>query len=211
MTRLSLLPSARALRMTKIKRLGACCLLASVLSACAGLQPPAPPVEVGGTSPAAAQTYRGRFAVRYEHNGENKNAYGNFLWQQNGDTVTLQLINPLGQTQAIVHSAPRAATLELPGRAPVTGPHLEDVMRNTLGFEFPVSGLRYWLQLQAAPDSRGEFQRDPQTGRPAQLRQDGWTIDYQSYFAGTPTRVKRINISRQLDGEPLEVRLVIDE
>ncbi|MDE2609248.1 MAG: outer membrane lipoprotein LolB [Burkholderiales bacterium] len=181
--------------------------IACVLPGCASLQPP-PAANIAASS--AVQDYDGRFAVRYEQNGEIKNAYGNFTWRQQGDAVTLQLLNPLGQTQAIVYSTPGAAKLELPDRAPLTGPRLEQVMHDALGFALPVAGLRYWLQLEAAPDSRSSLTRDPQTGRITQLQQDGWTIDYLSYTGTQPARIKRINLSRELNGEPLQVKLVLD-
>lgn len=195
----------RPRRVVTLPRLLGCALLA-LMSACASLSPPQPS---GAAQTAAAEAYQGRFAVRYVQNGETKNAYGNFEWTRHGDAVTLQLLNPLGQTQAIIRSAPGAATLELPGRAPLAGPRLEDVMRRALGFALPVSGMRYWLSLQVAPDSPGNFERDA-NGRPTRLQQDGWTIDYQSYFDGTPPRVKQLSLSRDLQGEPLNVRLVIN-
>lgn len=175
---------------------------------CASLTPPVPALQTAGTS---VEHYRGRFAIRYEQNGEPRNTYGNFDWQQSGDDATVQLLDPLGQTQAIVRENPRGASLELPGKAPITGTRLEDVMRDALGFALPVNGLRYWLRMQPAPGSNGTIARDPQTQRPTRLEQDGWTIDYQAYFDATPLRVKRVDLSRQLDGSPLSVRLVIDE
>ncbi|GAB3628629.1 lipoprotein insertase outer membrane protein LolB [Pandoraea terrae] len=195
-------------------RLGRLVLIAATMgiavggmAGCASLKAPASLAQDG----VAAQTYHGRFAVRYEQHGEPRNTYGNFAWEQAGETITVQLLDPLGQTQAIVHSAPRGASLELPGKAPLTGPRLEDVMHDALGFALPVAGLRYWLQMQPAPGSTAQMTRDPTSGRPASLRQDGWTIEYQAYFDADPVRVKRLNLTRTLGGTPLDVRLVIDE
>ncbi|WP_084663250.1 outer membrane lipoprotein LolB [Pandoraea faecigallinarum] len=184
------------------------CSAAVLVTGCASLTPPAPVEPIAGVS---VEHYRGRFSVRYEQNGEARNTYGNFDWQQNGENATVQLLDPLGQTQAIVRESPRRASLELPGKAPLSGPRLEDVMRDALGFALPVDGLRYWLHMQGAPGSQASIERDPQTQRPIRLKQDGWTIDYQAYFDGTPLRVKRVDLSRDLDGSPLAVRLVIDE
>ncbi|VVD64412.1 outer membrane lipoprotein LolB [Pandoraea communis] len=184
------------------------CTSALLATGCASLAPPTPVTPPDG---ASVEHYRGRFAVRYEQNGEARNTYGNFDWQQNGENATVQLLDPLGQTQAIVRENPRTASLELPGKAPLTGPRLEDVMHDALGFALPVGGLRYWLRMQGAPGSHASIERDPQTQRPTHLKQDGWTIDYQAYFDGSPLRVKRIDLSRDLDGSPLAVRLVIDE
>lgn len=190
------------------RALSLACAAALFASGCASLAPPAPIVQ---SADAGAEHYRGRFSVRYEQSGEPRNTYGNFDWQQNGENAVVQLLDPLGQTQAIVRENPRSASLELPGKAPLTGPRLEDVMRDALGFALPVGGLRYWLRMQSAPGSRASIERDPQTRRPTRLTQDGWTIDYQAFFDGSPLRVRRIDLSRDLDGSPLAVRLVIDE
>lgn len=199
---------ADASKFVRAAALVVACAASVIATGCASLAPPTPVEPTAGTT---VEHYRGRFSVRYEQNGEARNTYGNFDWQQNGENATVQLLDPLGQTQAIVRENPRSASLELPGKAPLTGPRLEDVMHDALGFALPVGGLRYWLRMQGAPGSQASIERDPQTQRPNHLTQDGWTIDYQAYFDGTPLRVKRVDLSRDLDGSPLAVRLVIDE
>lgn len=195
-------------RTIRAMTLALACVGAMLATGCASLAPPVPATAPDG---ASVEHYRGRFAVRYEQNGEARNTYGNFDWQQSGENATVQLLDPLGQTQAIVRENPRSASLELPGKAPLTGPRLEDVMHDALGFALPVGGLRYWLRMQSAPGSQASIERDPQTQRPTHLKQDGWTIDYRAYFDGSPLRVKRLDLSRDLGGSPLAVRLVIDE
>ncbi|VVD80642.1 Outer-membrane lipoprotein LolB [Pandoraea morbifera] len=202
------LRGGRSFRVMRGAALALACSATVFATGCASLAPPAAVEQAPG---ASVEHYRGRFAVRYEQNGETRNTYGNFDWQQNGENATVQLLDPLGQTQAIVRESPRSASLELPGKAPLTGPRLEDVMHDALGFALPVGGLRYWLRMRSAPGSQASIETDPQTQRPSHLKQDGWTIDYQAFFDGTPLRVKRLDLSRDLDGSPLAVRLVIDE
>ncbi|KAG0194297.1 hypothetical protein DFQ28_000543 [Apophysomyces sp. BC1034] len=154
----------------------------------------------GCASPGATPTvhaYRGRFAVSYEdQNGQPRNAYGNFDWQETGGTVKLQLLSPLGQTLAIIASAPGLATLELPNKAPRTAPNVSDLMRSTLGFSLPIEGLRYWLQPSVSPRSRASTSTDG-TGRLSRVEQDGWTIEYVAYANAPASRIKRVNLTRQ--------------
>ena len=104
-------------------RRGALALMAAgvvVVSGCA-IKPRVPTTSNAATEVTAqtSRAYHGRFSVQYDdQNGQQRNAYGNFDWQETGDTVTLQLRNPLGQTLAIVTSSPSSATLELPNREP---------------------------------------------------------------------------------------------
>ncbi|MFM0323656.1 lipoprotein insertase outer membrane protein LolB [Caballeronia glebae] len=193
--------------------LGIAAAASLAMSGCA-LQPRVPTTTNASTS-LTAQTshmYHGRFAVQYnDQNGAQRNAYGNFDWQETGDTVTLQLRNPLGQTMAIVTSSPSLATLELPNKQPVSADNVSLLMQNTLGFALPVEGLRYWLQPSAAPSSRAQTTLDPEAnnGRPKEIRQDGWTIDYLAYADAPATGVKRVNLSR--NEPPLDIKLVLDQ
>lgn len=134
------------------------------LAGCASVKPQGPSTSNAATSVTAqtSRAYQGRFAVQYnDQNGQQRNAYGNFTWQETGDTVTLQLRNPLGQTLAVVTSSPASATLELPNRQPLTADNVSTLMQNALGFALPVEGLRYWLQPSPAPTSRARTEKDP--------------------------------------------------
>ncbi|MGE8331554.1 MAG: lipoprotein insertase outer membrane protein LolB [Paraburkholderia nemoris] len=183
------------------------------LAGCASVKPQGPSTSNAATSVTAqtSRAYQGRFAVQYnDQNGQQRNAYGNFSWQETGDTVTLQLRNPLGQTLAVVTSSPASATLELPNRQPLTADNVSTLMQNALGFALPVEGLRYWLQPSPAPTSRAKTEKDPeQPSRLKQITQDGWTIDYLAYADAPATGVKRINLSRS--EPPLDIKLVLDQ
>lgn len=183
------------------------------LAGCASVKPQGPSTSNAATSVTAqtSRAYQGRFAVQYnDQNGQQRNAYGNFTWQETGDTVTLQLRNPLGQTLAVVTSSPASATLELPNRQPLTADNVSTLMQNALGFALPVEGLRYWLQPSPAPTSRARTEKDPeQPSRLKQITQDGWTIDYLAYADAPATGVKRVNLTRS--DPPLDIKLVLDQ
>ncbi|WP_118180857.1 lipoprotein insertase outer membrane protein LolB [Paraburkholderia phosphatilytica] len=184
-----------------------------VLSGCASIKPQGPTTSNAATAVTAqtSRAYHGRFAVQYnDQNGQQRNAYGNFDWQETGDTVTVQLRNPLGQTLAIVTSSPASATLELPNRQPLTADNVSTLMQNALGFALPVEGLRYWLQPSVAPTSRAKTTPDPANSTHLkEIQQDGWTIDYLAYADPPATGVKRLNLSRS--EPPLDIKLVLDQ
>lgn len=199
------------LRFARRASLGAAAALAVALAGCAVT--PHGPSTSNATPELSTQTsnaYHGRFAVRYvDQNGQTRNAYGNFDWQQQGDTVTLQLLNPLGQTLAVVTSSPASATLELPNRQPVTADNVTSLMQHTLGFALPVEGLRYWLASSPAPTSHAKTIVDPdQTSRLKEIDQEGWTIQYLAYADAPATGVKRLDLTRQ--DPPLDIKLVLD-
>ncbi|WP_084688191.1 lipoprotein insertase outer membrane protein LolB [Paraburkholderia oxyphila] len=189
---------------------------AAALLALAGCatQLPHEPSTARATTSLTTQTsraYHGRFAVQYnDQNGQQRNAYGNFDWRETDSTVTLQLLNPLGQTLAVVTSSPAEAMLELPNKQPLTADNVSTLMQQALGFALPVEGLRYWLQPSVAPTSRAHTTPDPKDPqRLAQIQQDGWTIDYLAYADAPATGVKRVNLTRE--DPPLQIKLVLDQ
>ncbi|MGI4858930.1 MAG: lipoprotein insertase outer membrane protein LolB [Janthinobacterium lividum] len=193
---------------------------ATLLSGCAT---PQQKTEAATTRASTATSYQGRFSVLYaDQNGETHNAYGNFSWDEQADAVTLSLRNPLGSVLAIVVATPTSATLELPNKPPRTASSVEELMQASLGFPMPVSGLRYWLKNQAAPQSHAKTETDA-NGRITQIVQDGWQIDYVGFAdtaaaavtdatGGHPAAVHRMNLARKgaATDAPLEVKLVIN-
>ncbi|WP_133650062.1 lipoprotein insertase outer membrane protein LolB [Paraburkholderia flava] len=190
-----------------------CAAALVALSGCASVKPQGPSTSNAATSLSTqtSRAYHGRFAVQYnDQNGQQRNAYGNFDWQETGDTVTVQLRNPFGQTLAIITSSPASASLELPNRQPLTADNVSTLMQNAIGFALPVEGLRYWLQPSAAPTSHAKTIEDPQQpGRLKEIEQDGWTIDYLAYADAPATGVKRVDLNRQQP--PLDIKLVLDQ
>ncbi|GAB2904772.1 lipoprotein insertase outer membrane protein LolB [Paraburkholderia jirisanensis] len=191
--------------------LSAAALLA--LAGCASVKPQGPSLSNAATAVTAQTTraYHGRFAVQYnDQNGTQRDAYGNFDWRETGDTVTLQLRNPLGSTLAIITSSPASATLELPNRQPLVADNVSTLMQNALGFALPLEGLRYWLQPSVAPTSKATTTPDPEDpARLKEIQQDGWTIDYVAYAQAPATGVKRVNLARE--EPPLGIKLVLDQ
>lgn len=187
---------------------------AAVLALAGCATAPHQPSTSNATTSLTTQTtraYHGRFAAQYvDQNGQQRNAYGNFDWRETDSTVTLQLINPIGQTLAIITSSPAQATLELPNRDPIIADNVGTLMQQALGFALPVEGLRYWLQPTVAPTSRAHTTPDPQDpSRLSQIEQDGWTINYLAYADAPATGVKRVNLTRE--DPPMAIKLVLDQ
>ena len=206
-------PVSYSARLVRRPALGLAAAALLALAGCA-TQPPHQPSTSNATTSLTTQTsraYHGRFAVQYvDQNGQQRNAYGNFDWRETDSTVTLQLLNPLGQTLAVVTSSPAEATLELPDRQPLAADNVSTLMQQALGFALPVEGLRYWLQPSVAPTSRAHTKADPQDpSRLAQIKQDGWTVDYVAYADAPASGVKRLNLTRE--EPPLAIKLVLDQ
>jgi outer membrane lipoprotein LolB len=145
----------------------------------------------------------GRISVHYGEEGW----HAGLVWRQSPETFDLRLQGPLGQGALLLQGdGDRVALQDARGQRDTAG-DAETLMRQHLGWELPVSGLRYWVRGEAQPGPTAQWQRDVE-GRPEQLIQSGWRIDYSRYqpAPGGGTLPGRIDFERP----DLQARLIID-
>jgi len=175
----------------------AAALLALVLGGCAAL-PPAPPAVL--EPPYQANwTLMGRIGVQ---SGE-QSLSGQIHWQHRVESDEVLMTSPLGQGVARIVRDAEGVVLEVPNQPTRRAPDAESLTREALGYALPVAGLTWWVQGRPDPGSAFESTQDA-SGRIAQLRQNGWVIDYLQYAADA--RPRRIVVTR----EELQIRLVAD-
>lgn len=178
-------------------------VLTALLTACATTPRSAvTAVPVSVFSQDTPWSLQGRIALKA---GENSLS-GQLHWQHGPNQDELLLLSPLGQGMARIVSNADGVLLEMPQQAPRRAPNAESLTRDALGVALPLAGLSHWVQVQPEPSRPFEQSLDD-AGRIAQIRQDGWVIDYLQYMSEPAYRPRKLNIAR--DG--LEIRLVIDE
>jgi len=185
-------------------RLTAVALLAAgALTGCAPSALERPAGQAGALVARATFDAEGRLSAR--HGAEALAA--NFQWRHTADHDELELATPLGQTIALLTGDRASVRLQEADGRILTAENWSALTERGLGWPLPVEGLKYWMQgsaRQGAPFT-SEAGED---GRPSVLRQDGWTIVYQTY-AEAPTGVWRP--SRLTASYPeVELRLAID-
>lgn len=168
---------------------------------------------------AGARSIDGRLSVRYKDlaSGKEDALSGRFEWTQRGDHVELSLLDPLGQTVALIRSDPGRSSIAFRDGRKVEGATPEDLTQDTLGWTVPLSGLASWLDGRAAAGSPAATLAD------GGLRQDNWTIRFvrdedASKVAGSAainaaanTPPKRIDLHYPGPPAEIEMRLVIDQ
>ena len=151
------------------------------------------------------ETIEGRIAIHTKDLATNKEdaSSGRFVWTTSGDQLELSLLDPLGQTVALVRSDSTHASITFRDGRKVDGETPEDLTQSTLGWTVPLRGLRYWLMGRADPS------RPVSTISDSRFRQDDWTVDHQQDDHGE-SPPKRIDL--HFGGPPvdIELRLVID-
>jgi outer membrane lipoprotein LolB len=120
---------------------------------------------------------------------------GYLTWQQDKEDFDLFLSGPFGQGSSRLVGNNGQATLTLPNQKPVNAPSAEYLMARYLGWQFPVSDIRYWVKGQASPNSAFTEVRDS-LGLLESLQQHGWHVQFSRYQrqgdTWLPGRVKMI-------------------
>ncbi len=119
---------------------------------------------------------------------------GNLNWRQRGEQFDVRLAGPIG-----VGGFRAQGTLELVEiRADdetflTTEP--EVLVKDALGWEFPLAGLRFWVLGLPQPDAPARLTVD-EDGRLIDLQQSGWRLAYTEY--------------QETDGPALPRRIILD-
>ena len=174
-------------------------LLALLLGGCASVSSVPPTVEA--PLRVTSWTLQGRIGVL---SGE-QNLSGQIHWQHREDRDELLMTSPLGQGVARIVRNGEGVALEMPNQPTRHARDADTLTREAFGYVLPVTGLTWWVQARPAPGRAFEATRDA-SGRLAQLKQDGWVIDYLQYAADMPARPRKLVVAR----EGLEIRLVAD-
>ncbi len=189
-------------------RLAAAVVLA-VFAGCRTVPPVVPaaaPWEVRRPQLQAREHFelKGRVAVAAA--GEGFNA--NLRWKQDGARSQLTLEGPLGVGGAEITASGDDLTLvnSHGERIDSSAAHAELAAR--LGFDPPLTSLRYWVLGVPDPASPAQEALDPTQQRLSALTQDGWHIDYLGYsVASGESLPARLTLQR----DSVRVKLLVDD
>jgi outer membrane lipoprotein LolB len=176
--------------------------VAALAAACSTLPPGALDRTIRGA------TVEGRMSVHYKDlaSGKEDASSGRFVWTTDGDALELSLLDPLGQTVALIRSDSRKSSIVFRDGRTVEGATPEALTERTLGWTVPLSGLRDWLDGRPGPGSPVVRLDD---GR---IRQDDWTIRFvRDDGAAADALPKRIDLAYPGPPAAIELRLVVDQ
>lgn len=181
-------------------------LAALIVAGCATLPPGALDRTIHG------DTIEGRLSVHYTdaQTGREDASSGRFVWTTTADALELSLLDPLGQTVALIRSNANGASIQFRDGRRVEGSTPESLTQQTLGWTVPLRGLGWWLDGRTDPSSPVATLDD---GR---LRQDGWTIRFARDDGAPPdappdSPPKRIDLSYPGPPAAIDLRLVVDD
>ncbi|WP_430459921.1 lipoprotein insertase outer membrane protein LolB [Thalassolituus sp. LLYu03] len=106
---------------------------------------------------------------------------GYLTWEQHKQTYDLFISGPFGSGASRLSGSKNKAELTLPGwDNPEVARSPEQLMQTHMGWNFPVSDIRYWVKGQPSPANHADTEYDA-NGLLSTLRQHGWEVKYSRY------------------------------
>lgn len=121
-------------------------------------------------------TLQGRAVITHDQEGWQVN----LDWQQRPDGYVLHMTGPLGQGAAELSGSHDRVRLSMADGRTFEAATAGELLLEKLGWDLPVSNLRYWVLGIPAPGTHDLRQIDEQ-GRVLEMVQDGWSVQYQHY------------------------------
>jgi outer membrane lipoprotein LolB len=180
------------------------------LTGCKSLapEPAGGPAAVSGSStPAWTSERSGRVSLTAEDDRGNPTRWqATFLLKLGtDDRLQLDLIDPLGNTQARIRSRSDGAEVETPKDGVLRYPDLASLTQHIAGVALPASAWRFWLRGE--PDPALPASRAEQSGQSV-IEQAGFSIRIARTRAdGSPALL----VLTRADRPNLNVRIVLDD
>lgn len=106
-------------------------------------------------------------------------AKGNLHWRQRPDHFEMRVSGALGANAMNISGNGDTVVIRT-ARESFHTADPEGLLREQLGWTFPLRQLRWWVLSLPAPTSEAELELDP-FGRVLSFEQDGWTLEFHEY------------------------------
>ena len=120
---------------------------------------------------------QGRVSIVTGNDGWN----GSIRWKQVETHFDIRIVGPLGQGSMWLQGSPGFVELRSSDKKKViTAPDAESLLYQEMGWQMPVSGMRYWVLGIAGPGDVTSRKYNKQ-GQLEEMVQSGWTIRFRRY------------------------------
>ena len=171
----------------------------AVMTGCASTRPaqvlPASNVSIG------AFFLNGRVAVKLDDRGYT----ATLRWRHSPTRDSLRLLSPVGSVVGEIEADSNGATLTTGDKKVYRSNDAQELTREVLGWDLPLSGLRYWVTGRADPAVPVQAQSRDDRERLKSLMQNDWRIVYLEYF-GDSALPARLSLAY----DRLNLRLIVE-
>lgn len=158
--------------------------LVILLSSCAGLERSQLDTEALDSSAQRAQINNlqhwkilGKLGIRTP----DKAISATVNWTQTDNYFDIFLSGPLGQGSTRIEGSDGDVSLHTNDQRPLRAASPEELLYQTVGWQLPISDLKYWVRGIAAPNHHVDQLERNTDGTISLLAQQGWTITYTRY------------------------------
>jgi len=109
-----------------------------------------------------------------------ENVTASLNWQKNGPLFDFYLSGAFGVTIAHLVQDDVHATLEIPDSEKLFHTNAEQLLQQTLGWQFPIDALSYWVKGLPSHQAGEQVSYDEQ-GRINQITLNQWQIEFSKY------------------------------
>ncbi|MBL1143040.1 MAG: outer membrane lipoprotein LolB [Proteobacteria bacterium] len=159
-------------------------LAISVLSACTQ----APKIDSGtktelwlehqiSTSAIQSWNIKGRIAVK----NEKESGTVTLFWNQFLSNYELRFVAPLGQGTYILTGSPGGVVMKAPKNKIFEAENAEQLLRDGLGWDVHLNGLKYWVRGLPEPDIKYSGLLLDEQGRLKNMEQSGFNVKVSRY------------------------------
>lgn len=156
--------------------------------------------------------WRGKVAMKNGREGGQADVF----WKQTDEqNYEIKLLAPFGAGSSLLTADAQHVVLVLSDGETIEAENLEQILAEIPDWQFPVSGLRFWLFGIAAPRTAASRMSWNEQGYLTTLEQDGWNIVLQNYAPSGEYFLPRKIFMRRTDTEntdaSVELKLLVRE
>lgn len=148
--------------------------------------------------------FKGRIAIQKEKQGWT----ASFHWRQDQQDYLLRVFAPLGRGSYQISGDADGAVMQTANNSIVHADDPETLLREKLGWNIPLSALKYWVRGLPEPGKKNVSLLLDEKGRLAELSQSGWLVRFSRYIRSGEYELPA-KISMQNNN--MKVRLVIKD
>ena len=148
----------------------------------------------------------GKVAMRNGNDGGQADVF----WRQtDAKNYEIKLVAPFGAGSSVLTADATQVMLAFSNGDGMVADTVEEILAGMPDWQFPVSGLRFWVLGIASPSTAPAHMRWNEQGGLAMLEQDGWSIELQNYALTGDYFLPQKIIMRRLDQSDVNLKLLV--
>ena len=176
-------------------------LLTAAISGCQSIhQQPQPTAGASSASVIDQWQLEGKLGFKTS----DSSGSATIRWRQEPSHYSIRISGPLGQGAVEIESLGNQISLTDSRGRQVSAASAEELLQQSLGWQFPISELHYWVRGLPSPEAKTSQELYGERGELLQLRQQAWGLGFSKY-----TQIKQWLLPSRITATRDEIRLTL--